>query len=410
MLIPIYRHKAEEPERYSYDTNQAPDGVVAFYAFQTQEPGAIPIYLYTTENLYRLRYDTEGKDEMIWNNETWKNAGIALYACSTPQAGTVPIYEHKSKASPDRYYYDMQIAGRDGWDSGRVVFHAYPIKLVRDLYVVAHQDDDLLFMSPNLLTSIASRNTVKTIYLTAGDGNKEKEDPTFWKRREAGVEAAYAKMANVADDWELTSGKIPEFKLKGIDNISLVFFRLPSTSTENGDGPSYHNESLAKLWKGDIPTISPIDDNSVKYSKGQLIEALAKLFIEFRPDRINTLDSTGETSCSNVRGDPSKCLLTYPTGEEYVYDHIDHYYSARFALAAQGQALTSPPDEFWGCQFRRYRGYNVAALEPKNIISKALTDKKTVFFDVYGPHDGYINPTNVNYQAWAARQYFTDES
>jgi len=408
MLIPIYRHEALAPERYFYDTDQASEigpGVVAFYGFQTQEPGTIPIYLKATTDPYRNRYDTKDNDDGPWNN-----VGVALYAYSTPQAGTVPIYEHQATGTPARFYYDMQIAGREGWNQGHVIFHAHPINPVRDLYVVAHQDDDLLFMSPNLLTSIASGNTVKTIYLTAGDANKD-EDPnaenTFWKRREAGVKATYAKMAG-GDDWELMTGKaIPEFKLKGRDTVSLVFFRLPSSSWENG-GPSYHEESLKKLWNNEISTISPIDNNSVKYHREALIEALATLFLEFRPDRINTLDSTGRTTCSQQLEDPSNCRLTYPYGIEYFYDHTDHYHSALFALAAQERALSHLPREFWGCQFRRYRGYSVG-LEGENIISRAFHEKQTLFFDVYGSNDETVGKTDPNYQAWSARQYFTDE-
>ena len=48
--------------------------------------------------------------------------------------------------------------------------HSFPVQReFRDLYIVAHQDDDLLFMNPDIQTSIAIGHIVKTAYLTAGD-------------------------------------------------------------------------------------------------------------------------------------------------------------------------------------------------------------------------------------------------
>lgn len=47
--------------------------------------------------------------------------------------------------------------------------------------IVAHQDDDLLFMSPALLNNIQAKHCIRTVYLTAGDAGS---DPAYWLNRE----------------------------------------------------------------------------------------------------------------------------------------------------------------------------------------------------------------------------------
>src|SRR4051812_7184638 len=51
------------------------------------------------------------------------------------------------------------------------------------LNIVAHEDDDLLFLSPNLLQDIQTDHCVRTIVVTAGDGGA---GTTYWEDREAG--------------------------------------------------------------------------------------------------------------------------------------------------------------------------------------------------------------------------------
>src|SRR5689334_793960 len=102
-----------------------------------------------------------------------------------------------------------------------------PTGVFRDLYVVAHQDDDLLFMNPDIQTSIALDHVVRTIYLTAGDSGR---DATFWRdRREAGVMAAYAHMAGVPNVWSAVRTSVLEVVLTDHPRVGLAFMRLPTT-------------------------------------------------------------------------------------------------------------------------------------------------------------------------------------
>lgn len=53
---------------------------------------------------------------------------------------------------------------------------------------VAHQDDDLLFMTPDVLHDLHDGKCVRTVYLTAGDAGGDKY---YWLSRELGSEAAF---------------------------------------------------------------------------------------------------------------------------------------------------------------------------------------------------------------------------
>src|SRR5512135_2483446 len=74
------------------------------------------------------------------------------------------------------------------------------------MLVVAHPDDDLLFLSPDLLHDIQRGECVRTVYLTAGNANRA---ATYWQRREAGERAAYAQMAAVPNAWARSDAGLP---------------------------------------------------------------------------------------------------------------------------------------------------------------------------------------------------------
>src|SRR5689334_18853342 len=67
--------------------------------------------------------------------------------------------------------------------------------------VVAHEDDDLLFIYPPTSQDATRGRCLTTVYLTAGDDGR---GASYWHRREAGAMAAYAQMAGVTDAWTTT--------------------------------------------------------------------------------------------------------------------------------------------------------------------------------------------------------------
>ena len=123
------------------------------------------------------------------------------------------------------------------------------------LTVVAHEDDELLFMSPDLLHAIRAGVAVRTVYLTAGDDGMP---ASYWMTREEGPRAAYALMAGTANSWTQSDAgvpghPIPLFTLSGNPGISLAYLRLPDGNLNGSGFASTGNESLQKLWQGTIP-------------------------------------------------------------------------------------------------------------------------------------------------------------
>lgn len=251
------------------------------------------------------------------------------------------------------------------------------------LNIVAHEDDDLLFLSPDLLHAIQAGKRVRTIYVTAGDAGS---NSTYWQHRQSGEAAAYAQMGNVANSWiqtnaDIDSHPISIFTLADRPTVSLAFLHLPDGGHGQGFS-STRNESLQKLWVGSISTIHTVD-GSFGYSKSTLIKALIRLMALFQPDLICTQDYVG----------------SYGDG-----DHSDHHSVAYFVQAAvQHSAMP--------VSLRGYKGYGIADL-PANVIGADLLAKRQVFF-TYSSYDSHIcssssNCTESRYEQLLARQYIVN--
>jgi len=98
------------------------------------------------------------------------------------------------------------------------------------LTIVAHEDDDLIFVNLDVVADIRAGRCMRRVFLTAGEAGNPYPDRIY---RENGPEAAYAQMAGVADNWTasvddgLSSRTITVKTLVGRPNLSLQFLRLP---------------------------------------------------------------------------------------------------------------------------------------------------------------------------------------
>src|SRR5579871_4261019 len=72
-----------------------------------------------------------------------------------------------------------------------------PLAQTHDLVVIAHQDDDLLFMQPDVIEAVRRGTGVTNVYVTAGNGTKGTDAANI---RYAGLRSAYAAAAG-EDDW-----------------------------------------------------------------------------------------------------------------------------------------------------------------------------------------------------------------
>lgn len=250
---------------------------------------------------------------------------------------------------------------------------------------VAHEDDDLLFLSPDLLHSVQNGDCVTTVFLTAGDNNN---GSSYWMSREAGSKAAYAAMVQADNNWNPSSTSasghtLPLFTLVGHPNINLIYMRLPDGNT-NGSGFLNNNfESLQKLWQGTINNINSVDEQS-EYSKQELTDTLLSLIESATPSQIRTQDFDGQ----------------YGDG-----DHSDHYTTAYFVKAANTEFPI--PHTLSG-----YYGYPDRFLAA-NVFGDDYNQKTSAFL-VYAQDDPEVCQSiaecqGIDYGDWLARQYIRDQ-
>ncbi|KAE8335098.1 putative deacetylase LmbE-like domain-containing protein [Aspergillus arachidicola] len=237
-----------------------------------------------------------------------------------------------------------------------------PCSAAQTLNIVAHQDDDLLFLSPNLLHEIQGGRRVRTVFLTAGDAGEVSSG--YWEQRQAGSQAAYAQMADVSDIWTQSDagidGKnIPTFTLDGNPDVSLVFLQLPD-GNGLGDGfPSTGSASLQKLWQSEISSIQTVN-GSTSYTSDELLDTLATLMSDFNPDQINTQDY------AHAYGDG---------------DHSDHHTTAYYVQKAAERYSTTHT-------LTGYTGYSIASMA-QNVFGDDLNAKQSAFF-TYAAHDSKV--------------------
>jgi LmbE family N-acetylglucosaminyl deacetylase len=247
------------------------------------------------------------------------------------------------------------------------------------VYVVAHEDDSILFQNPALRQEIDAGRCIETIFVTAGDDGL---GSPYWQGREQGAEASYAEMADVPNTWALGDAGVPGHPtpvatLVGKPSISLVFMRLPDGNIDGSGFASNGFQSLQELWQGTISTIDAVDGSST-YTKRDLIDTLSALIEEANADRIVTQDFVGAYG-----------------------DHSDHHSTAYFTQAAAGE--TSTAHTLIG-----YLGYPISGL-PANLSAAETQAKETTWF-AYAPFDSRACQTVSSCQAdgtasWWSREY-----
>ena len=248
------------------------------------------------------------------------------------------------------------------------------------LNVVAHPDDDLIFLSPDLLHDVQGGRCVRTIFVTAGDSG---DGMGYGSIRESGIKAAYAQMAGVANAWTTADAGIaghptPQLTLTGMPTVSIVFLRLPNAQSNGTGYPDHNGDTVEKLWDGTIAQLATVDGAS-SYSKAGLTAALTSLMTSFQPNAVHTQDYLG----------------TYGDG-----DHPDHHVAAYFARAAHLDYTTSHT-------LTGYLDYNSSAL-PQNVFDPDLTAKRAAF-QTYAGFDLICGSppscTSTEYDKWILRQY-----
>lgn len=254
---------------------------------------------------------------------------------------------------------------------------------------MAHLDDDLLFMNPDIMTSIRAGNAVRTVYMIAMVAGDEDD---YWRNRETGVEAAYAYMAGVDDHWIVRRFDVGGYVnhlayLRDAPQISLVFLRLP----DNAD-PRPGVVTFRRLDASNPATAIQSVDNVSCYTKDELVKHLTELITEFAPSVIRLQDWQTSEDFDRPTSDPERA------------DHPDHIRTARIARLAAGNFKKPHVLHF-------YRNYNISYAAP-NLAPDIVRQKRAVFL-TYAQYDSLIggDPKRphatlfTDYEPWLERQY-----
>ncbi|MCX4781714.1 PIG-L family deacetylase [Streptomyces sp. NBC_01264] len=238
----------------------------------------------------------------------------------------------------------------------------------RTLIGVAHQDDDLLFINPEIQRLVRARCFAGTVYLTAGDAGLSFTADSYVRRREQGLRAAYARMAGVPDRWmrvdlPVRGRTLVSYVLAGRPDVRLVFLRLPDGFPKGTGSPRHAQQSLLKLFRGLIPAMGPVD-GSASFTGEELVSVLAGVIAERKAERVLTLDFDS---------------ATFGVGPPNPADHSDHEMAGRYFRRA---AFRTTPR----LDATPYVGYGLPLL-PGNLTPEQRRDKLAVY-DVYAGYAG----------------------
>jgi hypothetical protein len=260
----------------------------------------------------------------------------------------------------------------------------------RILNIVAHHDDDLLFLSPKLITDLQQGKYVQTLFLIASDypNGRAISDDEYMMERELGVRTAYAHAAGEdATEWScqeyLTEQKQATLWTLS-ERVSIVEMRISDGATEPGD-------VLWWLYSSDqeITTRQGDANDPQTFTRVELGNFLRDVVLKFQPTEIRV-------------GDP---LSDHHTDVL----HRDHLATARLVRWAL---------DGWGPSVRAFRDYSISD-EPQNLTEDEVATKTDVF-TAFVRHDVDICPAGgtcpkeewrgYGLLDWMERQYPVDQN
>nr|WP_281282166.1 PIG-L family deacetylase [Geodermatophilus aquaeductus] len=249
---------------------------------------------------------------------------------------------------------------------------------------MAHPDDDLFFLSPDIVHDLRAGRPVVTVYVTSGDAGRPDR---YWRGRERGIGAAYARMVGAADRWSTSRVSIgtavmTEAVLLDHPAVRLCFLRLPDGGMEGAGTPRSGPASLQRLVNGTASVLWTVETPARAYSRSALLDVLGRFITELQPTVVRTLDHAG------AWGDG---------------DHSDHHAVARLLVAARDRSAPDVP-------VVGYVGYPVRDL-PVNVDGADLNAKVDALA-AYAPFDPLMcRPEEFQGRpegAWLPRQHRVD--
>ena len=244
------------------------------------------------------------------------------------------------------------------------------------LAIVAHQDDDLLFMEPDLLEAERAGQAIAIVYVTAGD---DQRSLAYVEGRYAGLRAGYSALFG-STDWHCglieIAGHAAEHCRLEAAQLSLVFLGYPDGGVP-GDSP----HSLLRLWQGEIANATTVATTTTTYDRGELIATLAQIMTITAPATIMTLE----------------------VASTHGQDHSDHMLVGALALLAR-------PSGAPNAALVSYRGYDRAG-EPPNVLEPLAANAEPGYAYYTSCADGCAAcgtscPSySASYSGWLRRRY-----
>src|SRR6476469_5268876 len=176
------------------------------------------------------------------------------------------------------------------------------------MQIVAHQDDDILFMNLEVRNMVAAGYGCVTVYVTAGeadgslDGSQDRE--YYAASRQEGARAAFADMMGVPNEpgtWDRSTLAVANGNLVEVDTL--------------------------------VPTRTPIQ-SSYSYTRAAFVQSLIDLLNQFHPSVVRTLDpqpykaGTFNPDCTGLT--TNQCCSIQPPADYVGFDNTDHTFTARF--------------------------------------------------------------------------------
>jgi len=242
------------------------------------------------------------------------------------------------------------------------------------LNIVAHEDDDLLFINPNILSDFSSNRCVKTIYVTAGDAGA---GAAYWTGRQNAAENAYSFMIGYKGSWINRTVKLGDNEYVTIatprlnNKATLIFLNLPDGGIK-GNGFKYSNfQTISKLYRGNISSINSVDKQS-NYTLKQLEKALETLMTSINPMTIRTQSSFNSSK---------------------LIDHSDHLTVSGLVSAAYSNYEKNNFQSEVKIPIYYYAGYPISGMS-QNLFGDQLDQKINVFLQ-YGVYDKAVCGTVI---------------
>ncbi|MGY1724424.1 PIG-L family deacetylase [Blastococcus sp. SYSU DS0533] len=253
------------------------------------------------------------------------------------------------------------------------------------LAVVAHPDDDLLFLNPDLDAGIHAGVPTTVVYVSAGDALLPLAEGSARARdRRRGIQDAYRISGDVADltlqdEWdgevvEIGGHRVEEFRLRDRPGVRVAFMGLP-------DG------HLPRLLTGatleTVPARGGLVEQAQPYDVDGAVAALQGLMARYRPTVLHVTERFAD----------------------HRYDvpqsHPDH--RAATALALEAARRYRAAHGTWMPYVLEHRDYGVGQ-HPVNLDSATRARKRSLFAMAYQPWDpaaaDVFGATDRAYHRW----------